>query len=263
MVIAVAAGCSSSAAETDEVGATCKVRPHTVCRDQDLQSVSMVAADLRGADFSGSNLSSTDLTEADLRGAKFVGSNLAGVTFAGADLRGADLSKSLLYYTNFTDADLTGINRAGWIDCFSVQPDGSLGACPTPTGDAASQTTKPAAPTDTAPPVINFFRMEPPGKCIYDAEGTGIEVEWSAQHVTSLVFSIDGIRVDTQTKPRIHAAAIRVQRKAARRQHAGVRPREAVGKRVDHPVVERDSTGPARGQLEHRGLRSAFSDLAW
>jgi hypothetical protein len=199
IVVAVAAGCSSSAGPVDEVGATCKVGPGAVCRDQNLQSVSLVAADLRGADFSGSKLTSADFTEADLRGAKFVGSDLSGTTFAGADLRDADLSKASLYYTNFTDADIEGINRTGMFDCFSVQPDGSVGTCPTAAG---APTTSSTGTTMTAAPVISYFRLEPPGKCVYDAEGTGIDIEWSVQNATSVVFSIDDIRVDSQTKPR-------------------------------------------------------------
>ena len=161
--------------------------------------MTLVAADLRGADFSGSNLTGSDFTEADLRGAKFVGSDLAGATFAGANMTGADLSKSSLYYTNFTDADLKGINRTGMFDCFSVQPDGSVGTCP-PTGGTA--TTSSTGPAITAAPVINYFRLEPPGKCVYDAEGTGIDVGWSARNATSVVFAIDGIRVDSETKRR-------------------------------------------------------------
>jgi hypothetical protein len=200
VVIALAAGCSGSAGQPDEVGAGCNVGPRTVCTNQDLRSVSLVAADLRGADFSGSKLNDSDFTESDLRGAKFVGSELSGATFASADMGGADLSKSTVYFTNFTDADMKGVNRTAWNDCYSVQPDGSLSACPNPA--ASTATTKPAAKPNVAPPSIVYFRLEPPGKCIYDAEGTGIEIQWSAQNATSVVFAIDGIRVDSRTKPR-------------------------------------------------------------
>ena len=245
MIIAVAAGCSSSAEQVDEVGAGCKVGPNAVCRDQDLQSVSLVAANLRGADFSGSKLNASDFTEADLRGAKFVGSDLSAATFAGANLSGADLSKSNLYYTNFTDADMKGVNRAGIFDCFSVSPDGAIGTCtPAANGAATPSTTKPAT---TAAPVISYFRLEPPGKCVYDAEGTGIDIQWSATNVDQRgLLDRRHPRQLPDQAPRRDAPAVHLQRQAPHRHDAGVRSGPTGSNRHDHQVARRDPGGSSR-----------------
>jgi Pentapeptide repeats (8 copies) len=197
----VAVACSNGGSgQRDEVGASCEVRPGVVCRDQDLQSVSLVDANLSGADFSGSDLTSSDLRNADLRGAKFVGSRLSAVNFSGANLKNADLSRASLFYTNFTDADLTGANTTGMIDCNTIEPDGSLkvGACP-PSPASSTPTTRSAV---TGPPVIEYFRPKPPARCVNDALGTGIEVEWSTRNATGLTFSVDGIRIDSSSKVR-------------------------------------------------------------
>ena len=79
VVAAVAAACSTGSGEKDEAGTDCQIRVDTVCRDQDLRSVSMVAANLRGADFSGSDLTSSDFRDSDLTGAKFVGILFNGI----------------------------------------------------------------------------------------------------------------------------------------------------------------------------------------
>lgn len=201
LVALLAAACSSGAAETDEVGATCKVAEGTVCRGQNLQSVSLVATNLRGADFSGSDLTTSDFRDADLTGAKFVGSVLSGVNFTGANLRDADLSKATLYFTNFTDADLRGVNRAGAFDCNTTRPDGALveGACERGPSPVTPSSTGKAV---TGPPTIEYFRLVPPGTCVNDAEGIGIDVEWSTRNATGLTFAVDGLRIDSANKAR-------------------------------------------------------------
>ena len=64
----------------------------------------MVAADLRGANLSGANLTNTDLALAKLDGANLTGTNLTGVNF----------SETVLGSVDFTDANLTGATTAPW-----------------------------------------------------------------------------------------------------------------------------------------------------
>jgi uncharacterized protein YjbI with pentapeptide repeats len=201
MFVAIAAAaCSSAGGQRDEVGASCPVHPGVVCRDQDLQGVSLAAADLRGADFSGSILINSDLRGADLTNAKLVGALLGGIDFTGASLKNADLSRANLFFTNFTGADLTGANQEGTFICNTVQPDGAIldGDCKAGADDTPTTTGK----SPTGPPTIDYFRLEPPGRCVNDASGTGIDVEWSTRNATILSLSVDGVRIDGATEAR-------------------------------------------------------------
>lgn len=194
LVVAVlSAACSNSSDQADEAG-PCQIRPGTVCRNEDLQGVSMVAADLRGADFSGADLSGADLRNADLTNAKFVKAQLGAVNFTGASLRNANLTGATLFSTNFTGADLAGAIKTGWYACNVTQPDGALvvGDCPAASNGSILPTTK----KPTGPPAVQYFRLQPPGRCLNDASGTGIEVEWSVQNVTAITFSVNGTRID-------------------------------------------------------------------
>lgn len=198
-VVLAAAACSSSAdAGGDEVGASCDLAPHVVCRNQDLRGVSMVAADLSGADFSGSDLRGSDLRDVNLSGAKLVGSLLGATNFANADLKNADLTKANLFFTNLTGADMTGAITANTFQCNVTQPDGRLveGDCPSTSGSL------PAGTTPAGPPTVTYFRLEPPGKCLNDAAGTGINVQWSTTNTTGISFAVDGIRIGTSIKPK-------------------------------------------------------------
>ena len=196
-VALVAAACSSSPGAGDEVGATCDLAPHVVCRDQDLRGVSMVAADLQGADFSGSDLRGSDLRDVDLSDGKLVGALLGDANFANANLKNANLTKANLFFTNLTGADLTGAVLEGVYQCNVTQPDGRLveGDCPSTTGSLPT-VTEPAGP-----PTITYFRLEPPGKCLNDAAGTGIDVQWSTTNTTGISFAVDGIRIASSIKP--------------------------------------------------------------
>jgi hypothetical protein len=189
----LAAACSSSSDTVDQAG-PCDIKPGTVCRNESLQGVSMVAADLRGADFSGSDLSNADLRNADLTDAKLVKAQLGGANLTGASLKGANLTGATLFSTNLTGADMSGAIKTSWYTCNVTQPDGALvaGDCPDSTGGSII----PVAKAPTGPPVITFFRPEAPARCLNDASGPGIEVEWSAQNVTALSFAVNGIRID-------------------------------------------------------------------
>jgi uncharacterized protein YjbI with pentapeptide repeats len=196
-VALLAAACSSGGDTADEAG-PCTIKPGTVCRNEKLQGVSMVAADLRGADFSGADLSGADLRNADLTNAKFVKAQLGAVNFTGATLKGADLSGATVFFTNFSNANMSGVNKTGWYACNVTQPDGGFDAGECPTGAAAGSLV-PAAPKPTGPPSVQYFRLEPPGKCLNDASGTGIEVEWSVKNVSAITFTVGGIRIDGGT----------------------------------------------------------------
>jgi Pentapeptide repeats (8 copies) len=198
VVLVVAAACSSGGNDVDRAG-PCAIQPGTVCRNEKLQGVSMVAANLRGADFSGADLSRADLRNADLRNAKFVNAQLGGADFSGANLTSADLTGARLYYTNFTGANMTRTVKTGTFSCNVIQPDGGLAAGVCPSGSGSVITTPPAP---KGPPSIQYFRATPPARCLNDASGAGIEVEWSTRNVTGLVFSVDGIRIPGgATKP--------------------------------------------------------------
>ena len=192
-VALLAAACSTSSSSSDQAG-PCDIHPGTVCRNEDLQGVSMVAADLHGADFSGSDLSNADLRNADLTGANLVKAQLGAANLAGASLRNANLSGATLFSTNLTGANMTGAIKTGWYACNVTQPDGALvpGDCPVSPGGSIV----PAVKAPTGPPVVRYFRPERPVRCLNDASGTGIEVEWSTQNVSAVSFAVSNVRID-------------------------------------------------------------------
>jgi Pentapeptide repeats (8 copies) len=204
LVVLVAAACSSNgAAQPDEAG-PCKIIPGVVCRNQDLRGVSLVAADLEGADFSGSDLRGSDLRDANLTNAKLVGASLGDVNFTGASLKGADLSKANLLGTIFTQANLSGANRTGTFVCNVVEPDGAItaGVCASADTNPDVQPFGPTPTAPTAPPKVEYFRAAAPERCLNDAAGTGIDIEWSIRNSTGMTFSVDGIRIAESAKPR-------------------------------------------------------------
>ncbi len=192
VVVVLAAACGSGGDTSDQAG-PCKIEPGVVCRNEKLQGVSMVAANLKGADFSGSDLSHADLRDADLTGAKFVKAQLSAVDFTGANLTNANLTGANLFFTNFSSAILTGTNRTGTFVCNVTEPDGGLvsGQCP-----AGGSSLVPSPTPASGPPSIQYFRPVSPRRCLNDASGPGIEVEWASRNVTALSFSVDGIRID-------------------------------------------------------------------
>jgi Pentapeptide repeats (8 copies) len=198
LVALIAAACSSSAdSGGDEVGASCDLVPHVVCRNQDLRGVSMVAADVRGADFSGSDLRGSDLRDVNLANGKLVGALLGAANLGNANLKNANLTKANFFFTNLTGADLSGAILTDAFQCNVTQPDGSLVE-----GDCPSTGALPTATAPSAPPTITYFRLEPPGKCLNDAAGTGINVQWSTTNTTGISFAVDGIRIASSIKPK-------------------------------------------------------------
>jgi uncharacterized protein YjbI with pentapeptide repeats len=211
VAVLLLAGACSSEHVSDETVENCEFAPGAVCRDQDLKSVSFVAADLQGADFSGSDLSGADLRGADLTGAKLVGTILGATNLAGANLTNADLTRAFLFGTNLTDAELDGATMTGAQRCRMTDPDGSfvVGAVEDPQGravpcrgDGAAGTPTTTGPQSTGPPRVDFFRLAKPARCITDVAGEGIDIEWSAPNATTLTFYVDGIRIESATKPR-------------------------------------------------------------
>lgn len=206
-VLVLAGACSSDAVSDDQVG-ECKFEPGTVCRDQDLQHVSFVGADLQGADFSGSNLSNADLRDADLSGAKMVGTVLGGTNLAGANLTNADLTRAFMAFTNLTDAELGGAIQAGAQRCQVTEPDGSftIGSVldaegrPVPCVGGAAATTTTLGARSTGAPRVEYFRLAKPERCITDVAGTGVDIEWWVPNAMSMTFYVDGIRIESATR---------------------------------------------------------------
>jgi Uncharacterized low-complexity proteins len=181
----LAAGCSSSSPTLSNRYGDCTFEPHTVCRNQNLTSLSLEFSDLTGADFSGSDFTHTDLRNAILRNAKLVGTILTKADLNRADLRGADLSGSRMFSTRLDNADWTGSNRTDIHYCQTVLPDGTLSTC-------KLLDVPVAGPTD--PPAIATFEMHRPVQCLNDGIGEGVEVDWKVEHSTNVVFLIDDVR---------------------------------------------------------------------
>lgn len=200
LVALIAAGCSSSSGDADRAG-PCDVRPGVVCKDQDLRNVSMVSADLTGADFSGTDLRGSDLRGVNLTDAKLVGTLLGGVNLSGASLKNANLTKANLFFTNLTDVDMSGAIETGIYACNVTQPNGALveGDCPSTSNGLL---VAPTGKQPTAAPVIDSFKLAPPARCLNDAAGQGIDVDYITRNVTSLTFSVDSVRIEGATKAR-------------------------------------------------------------
>lgn len=145
-------------------------------------------SDLTGADFSGSKFNHTDLRNSILRDAKFVKADLGATDLTNADLRGADLSGALLFRVIFDGANWTGSNRTGAQYCDTVLPDGALSTCQVL--DSAA-TPAPAQ----QPPAVLQFRLRRPVRCLKDALGEGVEVDWGVSRATSVSFLRDNVRV--------------------------------------------------------------------
>jgi Pentapeptide repeats (8 copies) len=204
LIVILAAACSSSATSEDEAG-TCPVRPKTDCHNQDLRNASFVDGQLAGANLSGADLSKADMRGVDLTGANLEGAQLGGTDFTGATLKDANLAGSFMFGTNLTDADLTGADQTGTQRCNVVEPDGAItlggligpDGTLVPCGVTTAPTAPPAAPR---PPSVAYFRLTKPARCLNDASGTGIEVEWSTPNANALTFLVDGVRIDAATK---------------------------------------------------------------
>lgn len=188
MVAWVLVGCESSQPTLENRVGDCTFRPHTVCRNQDLSSLVLQNSDLTGADFSGSKFNNTDLRNSILRDAKFVKADLGATDLTNADLRGADLSGALLFRVVFDGANWAGSNRAGAQYCDTVLPDGSLSTC-------QILNTTGAPPPVLRPPAVLQFRLHRPVRCLKDALGEGVELDWSVAKATSVSFLRNDVRV--------------------------------------------------------------------
>jgi hypothetical protein len=198
LVAGLATACSTGTTGGNEAG-PCEIKPGTVCKDMDLRGVSMAAADLTGADFSGTDLRSSDLRNATLNDVNFAGANLGDVNFTGASLEGANLSKTYLFQTIFTNANLDGADTAGAFICNMIEPDGGRRPGNCASEPSAAPTTTPGTPT--GPPQILAFAVSPPGRCVNDSSGDGIEVDYKTRSTSGIVFVVDGIRLDGPSKP--------------------------------------------------------------
>jgi uncharacterized protein YjbI with pentapeptide repeats len=197
-VAALVTACDSGSTGVNQAGG-CDIKPHTVCKDMDLRGVSMVSADLTGADFSGTDLRGSDLRQVKLDGANLTGANLGDINFTGASLKGANMSKAYLFQTNFTNADLDDTNTTGAFICNMTAPDGGFEAGNCAANPNAPPTTAPGTPTGS--PAIVSFAFAPPGKCLNDSAGDGIEVNYRTKNTTGIVFVVDDIRIDGESKP--------------------------------------------------------------
>jgi hypothetical protein len=123
----------------------CTIEPKTNCAadlqgthivNRDGSGVSLMKANLTGANLSRTTLWFADLSNANLSSANMSGADLGPVAFGGANLTGANLSAAnvgavALPGTNLTDADLRGATHAAgttWADAKydnTICPDGT------------------------------------------------------------------------------------------------------------------------------------------
>ncbi len=187
--VLVAVGCQSNDTSLATRFGDCTFAAHAVCTHQNLAALSLQATDLTGADFSGSDMTGTDLSNAILRDAKLVGTNLSAVDLTGADLRGADLSGATLFRAHLEDADWTGANRSNVGYCETFFPDGTVSDC--------KDLEVAGGNGQTTPPSVTTFAPSPPGTCLNDAVGQGIEVAWKVRNANTVSFLVDDVRATT------------------------------------------------------------------
>ena len=189
--VVVVAGCQGQQATLANRFGDCTVEPKAVCTRQDLQSLGLESTDLTGADFSGSDMTNTDMRGAILRDAKLVGTNLSGVDLTDVDLRGADLTGATLFRAHLEGADWTGSNRAGVRYCDTFLPDGTISDC------KDLEQSGPVGPT--ARPAVVIFEPHQSFRCLDDAIGQGVEVEWKVRDSNTVSFLVDDVRATTAT----------------------------------------------------------------
>jgi uncharacterized protein YjbI with pentapeptide repeats len=196
VALLVVAGCSSNEPSVSGKYGKCDFVPRTNCSGQNLNAVTLQFSDLRGAD-----LSNADFTDANLHGADLRDANLSGASFDSADmtdtdLRGANLAGTKFFRTDLDRARWTGTDRSATKFCQAVLPDGSISDCPTLTDLV------PSVSTTTPPrPQILEFAVEPPGACLSDAVGEGIELRYRVAKASQIGVSVDDVRLqDSQAK---------------------------------------------------------------
>jgi uncharacterized protein YjbI with pentapeptide repeats len=77
---------------------------------EDLRGVNFSASDLRNADLSKVDLSGANFTDADLRGVNLAEANLSSVKFTSTNLSGANLTGTRLISARFQNANLSDVN---------------------------------------------------------------------------------------------------------------------------------------------------------
>lgn len=199
-LLVVAAACGSNEPEVAAKYGDCNFVPRTDCSGQDLNSVTIAFADLTGANLSEVNLSDANLHGAILRDADLTGADLSGADLTSTDLRGATFTDTIFNRANLDKARWTGTDRSQAQFCNTVLPTGDISDCPLLRPDTV--TTLPAPR-----PVILEFGVEPPGRCVSDAIGEGIELRYRTKNATQIGISIDGIRLRDDT---IAKAVVRV-----------------------------------------------------
>lgn len=203
------ASCQSSSPSLSNRYGDCTFKPHTVCRNQNLTSLSLEFSDLTGADFSGSDFTHSDLRNAILRDAKLVGAILFKTDLIRADLRGADLTGATLFGTRLDHANWAGATRTDIHYCVTVLPDGTLSTC------KALDSAPVSGPSD--PPAVAAFALHRPIKCLNDGIGEGVNVDWKVEHSTNVVFLIDDVRAsDAQAKRGVKRLPVPCDRKSHR-----------------------------------------------
>jgi len=79
----------------------------------DVTEAVLLKADARGADFTEATLKAADLKDANLSGADFTGASIKGADLSRADLTDAILRDAVLMTAFLTDANLTGADLTG------------------------------------------------------------------------------------------------------------------------------------------------------
>ena len=92
----------------------------------DLTDAIMTKVDARGADFTESTLKGIELKDANLSGADFTGASIKGADLSRADLTDAILRDAVLLTAFLTDANLTGADLVGAILCNTKMKDGMV-----------------------------------------------------------------------------------------------------------------------------------------
>lgn len=189
----VPAACGSDEPEVGSTYGDCNFVPQTNCAGQDLNSVTIAFSDLTGADLSKANLSDANLHGVILRDADLTGTDLSGADLTSTDLRGATLTDTVFNRANLDKARWTGTDRSQAQFCNTVLPDGAISDCPLLRPDTVTTLPPPR-------PVILEFGVEPPGRCVSDAVGEGIELRYRTENASQIGISIDGIRLRDDQK---------------------------------------------------------------
>ena len=84
------------------------VSAHLANQSMGLMHTEMSSANLRGADFSGTNMGHADLSYADIQGANFAGADLTRADLTGAEARGANFAGATLAGAELADTKLSG-----------------------------------------------------------------------------------------------------------------------------------------------------------